>query len=46
MGFLLTYSDGFRKIAFEEPVICVDSRKGSTKIFPQQTTVQTENERF
>lgn len=45
MGFLLTYSDGFGKMAFEEPIVHIDNRKGSTKIFPQNS-VQIENERF
>lgn len=46
MAFLLTYSDGFKKVAFDEPAIYIDNRKGSTKVFPQNSA-QTENaERF
>lgn len=45
MGFLLTYAEGFRRVSFEEPVIHVDGRKSSTKIFPQVVS-EIENERF
>lgn len=45
MGFLLTYADGFRKVAFDEPTVYVDNRRGSTKVFPRDS-VENGTSRF